>query len=129
MADQLAVLCATIKSFHDKKKNVLESYIPFIEHCLYSNYENDNISQLQEFIISNYKIEIPKNSLITMLNILKTNNYITLKGENIEILKDMKNQNEEYLKVYEKSRRDLNEFISYYKNNFYKQEISDVKAN
>ncbi|NPV00747.1 MAG: hypothetical protein HPY53_05125 [Brevinematales bacterium] len=128
MDNPTIVLYATIKTIHDKKKNILDSYIPFIEHCLYQHKESLSVSLLQNFIIDNYKIEIPKNTLTTILNSLKKKNLISIKGEDIIIQRDMKSQNEEYIKYYEKSKRDLNEFIIFYKNNYSSQEIQDEEV-
>ena len=110
------IVYATLKTIHDKKKNVLDSFLPFVERSLYQ-HKNDslNISMLQSIVNDEFQIEIPKNTLISLLNILVKNKLVSIYNENIEIKSDLHKQNDSYVLYYENSKRDINQFLNDYK--------------
>lgn len=105
------IVYATLKTIHDKKKNVLDSFLPFVERSLYQ-HKNDslNISMLQSIVNDEFQIEIPKNTLISLLNILVKNKLVSIYNENIEIKSDLHKQNDSYVLYYENSKRDIINF-------------------
>lgn len=112
---------SVLKSFNDNAQSTLDSLVPFIEYGLSMRAsEFIELDELKKIILSDCNIDIPLNTVKTLLKRFKRKNIITeYEGWKIIQLVDQKRiNNDKYNQQIVKAQREINQLIYDYKGYF-----------
>jgi len=110
-----------LKAFSDSGRNILDCLIPFVEFGIASiGTEYMYLSQIKDEVLNNCDIDIPLNTLKTLLKRLKRENRITDydNWQYIRLVGNFARETNTYNNEIQKFNRDVNQFVAKYRDHY-----------
>jgi len=128
MASKALIGYAVLKRLHDDRRDILEAYTPFVEFAIAKQEStHTDIQSLQEFVRADFGLEIPTNTVRTILRRLARNGLITaLEGYNYVELHTVDDKLiADFQESVDESIRERNDLLQDYKTNSGRDKTDD----